>query len=73
MLGPPLVLKSDNGSAFASQEVQLLLDRNSVIPLFSPPYWPRYNGGVWLNFWLAVEPKLCLTHLPSDPFAVTPI
>lgn len=42
--GAPLVLKSDNGSAFIDERVQRLLAENSVLPLFSPPYWPRYNG-----------------------------
>jgi len=42
--GPPLVLKSDNGSAFVEQHLQRLLAENSVLQLFSPPCWPRYNG-----------------------------
>jgi putative transposase len=44
--GPPLVLKSDNGSAFCAGAVQELLVGAGVIPLFSPPYWPRYNGSI---------------------------
>jgi transposase InsO family protein len=42
--GPPLVLKSDNGSAFLSGEVEALLAGWGVWPLFSPPRTPRYNG-----------------------------
>jgi transposase InsO family protein len=42
--GAPLVLKSDNGSAFAAEVTRALLDQAGVVPLFSPPYWPRYNG-----------------------------
>lgn len=42
--GPPLVLKSDNGSTLTAALVAELLDRYGVIPLVSPPYWPRYNG-----------------------------
>jgi hypothetical protein len=42
--GPPLVLKSDNGSAFKSQRLQDLLAAWRVTPLFSPPRMPRYNG-----------------------------
>jgi transposase InsO family protein len=42
--GPPLVLKSDNGSAFISQKFHELLDAWHVTPLFSPPRTPRYNG-----------------------------
>jgi hypothetical protein len=41
--GPPLVLKSDNGSAFKADVVNLLADWQ-VIPLASPPRTPRYNG-----------------------------
>jgi transposase InsO family protein len=42
--GAPLVLKSDNGSAFGSGELEALLKRWEVWPLFSPPRTPRYNG-----------------------------
>jgi transposase InsO family protein len=40
----PLVLKMDNGSAFIAEALQQLLTSWDVIPLFSPPYFPRYNG-----------------------------
>jgi transposase len=42
--GPPLVLKSDNGSAFIAKETQRLLDEWRVWHLRSPPEWPEYNG-----------------------------
>jgi len=42
--GPPLVLKSDNGSAFISGDMHKLLARWDVFPLFSPPRTPQYNG-----------------------------
>lgn len=42
--GPPLVLKSDNGSPFTAEQTVALLRRRQVVPLFSPPYTPRYNG-----------------------------
>jgi transposase InsO family protein len=42
--GPPLVLKSDNGSAFLSGHFLAGLDRWQVVPLFSPVRMPRYNG-----------------------------
>jgi transposase InsO family protein len=42
--GPPLVLKSDNGSAFIDDDTHQLLDRWDVFPLFSPPRTPQYNG-----------------------------
>ena len=41
--GAPLVLKSDNGSAFKGEVVRLLADWR-VIPLLSPARTPRYNG-----------------------------
>ena len=41
--GAPLVLKSDNGSAFKADVLDLLADWQ-VIPLPSPPQTPRYNG-----------------------------
>jgi transposase InsO family protein len=42
--GPPLVLKSDNGSAFIADDTRKSLERWNVLPLFSPPYTPSYNG-----------------------------
>lgn len=42
--GPPLVLKCDNGSPFIAEQTQTLLAARDVVTLFSPPYWPRYNG-----------------------------
>lgn len=44
--GPPLVLKSDNGSHFTADAVQALLGAHRVACLFSPPHWPRYNGSI---------------------------
>jgi hypothetical protein len=42
--GPPLVLKSDNGSAFIAGATQRLLAKWHVCHLRSPPEWPEYNG-----------------------------
>jgi putative transposase len=42
--GPPLVLKSDNGSAFTSQACDAWLNRWGITSLFSPVRMPRYNG-----------------------------
>jgi transposase InsO family protein len=42
--GAPLVLKSDNGSAFISKCFSAWLDRWQIVPLFSPVRMPRYNG-----------------------------
>ena len=44
--GPPLVLKSDNGSHFTGSAVQDLLAAHHVECLLSPPHWPRYNGSI---------------------------
>ena len=42
--GPPLVLKSDNGPAFISEEMSSFLKSWEVIQLLSPPWTPQYNG-----------------------------
>jgi hypothetical protein len=44
--GPPLVLKSDNGSPFIADRVRALLAAHDVIHLLSPAYTPQYNGSV---------------------------
>jgi hypothetical protein len=44
--GAPLVLKTDNGSPFCAQAMLAYLRCFDVLPLFSPPYWPRYNGAI---------------------------
>jgi hypothetical protein len=43
-LGPPLVVKSDNGGHLVAECVQGLLDAAGVLLLRSPPYTPWYNG-----------------------------
>jgi len=43
--GPPLVIKSDNGSAFKSEELSRLLAKYRIVWLPSPPKTPWYNGG----------------------------
>jgi hypothetical protein len=42
--GAPLVLKTDNGSPFCADVFMAVLQQWRVLALFSPPYWPRYNG-----------------------------
>ena len=44
--GPPLILKSDNGSAFTSAEMQNLLKESGVAWLPNPPRRPQYNGAL---------------------------
>jgi transposase InsO family protein len=44
--GAPLVLKSDNGSAFIAEDLRWELQRWNVGQLFSPPHCPEYNGSI---------------------------
>jgi len=44
--GAPLVLKSDNGSAFIAELLTEFLKANQVSQLFSPPRRPQYNGAL---------------------------
>jgi len=44
--GAPLVLKMDNGCTFVAGATLALLHSAGVIPLFSPPYVPSYNGSI---------------------------
>jgi transposase InsO family protein len=44
--GPPLVVKSDNGSAFGAAPVAELFAEFRVESLFSPPRMPSYNGAI---------------------------
>jgi len=43
-LGPPLLLKHDNGGAFCAELTQKLLQAFDVVALRSPPRTPQYNG-----------------------------
>lgn len=42
--GAPLVLKSDNGSAFISGQFAELLEQHDIVHLRNPPRRPQYNG-----------------------------
>ncbi len=44
VFGPPLVMKSDNGSPLVAEEVQQLLEMWGTLQLLSPPGTPEYNG-----------------------------
>lgn len=44
--GAPLILKLDNGSAFRATAFQDCLQESGVIPLYSPPSCPGYNGSI---------------------------
>lgn len=45
-LGPPLLLKVDNGSPFIAGLFTQLLNHREVCKLLSPPLTPRYNGSI---------------------------
>ena len=42
--GAPLVIKSDNGGAFRAADMRAMLREYLVLPLYSPPRTPSYNG-----------------------------
>jgi len=42
----PLILKTDNGAAFRADDFKEFLDAAGVIPLYSPPSCPGYNGAI---------------------------
>lgn len=44
--GAPLVLKSDNGSAFIAEGMRELAENFAVKILYSPPRMPSYNGSI---------------------------
>lgn len=44
--GPPLFLKRDGGSPLNCAEVDQVLSDHHVLPLNSPPGYPRYNGSM---------------------------
>ena len=44
--GPPMFLKRDLGSPLNCQAVEEVLERHRVLPLNSPPGYPRYNGSM---------------------------
>lgn len=46
LYGPPLVLKSDNGVQFKIDEIERYLCKKGVIHLWSPKYYPQYNGSI---------------------------
>jgi transposase InsO family protein len=44
--GAPLVLKSDQGSAFTGKDMQAFLNSRGILHLLSPPDCPTYNGSI---------------------------
>jgi hypothetical protein len=60
---PPLFLKRDNGSPFNHYLVDEVMARYCVLPLNSPPYFPRYNGAIERGI---SELKRCLNQRYAD-------
>ena len=60
---PPLFLKRDNGSPFNHYLVDDVMVRYGVLPLNSPPYFPRYNGAMERGI---SELKRCLNQRYAD-------
>jgi hypothetical protein len=46
LYGTPLVLKLDNGAPFVAAVTQAFLAAWQVVPLYSPPGLPAYNGAI---------------------------
>jgi hypothetical protein len=46
LYGAPLVLKLDNGAPFVAEALRALLAALQVLPLYSPPGCPPYNGAI---------------------------
>jgi hypothetical protein len=44
--GPPMFLKRDGGSPLNCAPMDQVLERHWVLPLNSPPAYPRYNGSI---------------------------
>jgi hypothetical protein len=44
--GAPMFLKRDWGSPLNCAEIDEILERHAVLPLNSPPGYPRYNGAI---------------------------
>ncbi len=55
MHGPPLVIKSDNGSAFKDVDLQRLLDEYAITWLPSPPWMPHYNRACAALYCYAIQ------------------
>jgi transposase InsO family protein len=65
--GAPLFLKRDNGSTLCSHEVNEVLAKWMVLPLTSPPYYPRYNGAIeWSQGQLKMEMERVMVEAGGD-------
>ena len=65
--GPPLVLKTDNGSHFIADLVENLLAARAVTHLLSPPRTPRYNGAAEAGIGGIKVRTLCIAAAHDRP------
>jgi transposase InsO family protein len=70
-LGAPLVLKTDNGSAFRAKVSRKLLIRNGVVHLLSPARRPRYNGAIEAAIGSLKRRIMEVAFRQGDPFRWT--
>lgn len=65
--GAPLILKRDGGSNLCCREVDEVLAKWMVLPLTSPPYYPRYNGAVeWSQGQLKTEMERIMSETDGN-------
>ncbi len=69
--GAPLFLKRDNGSPLNHRAVNEILERRGIIPLNSPPRYPRYNGCVE-NSVRELKDRAGLRHAPPEGWRIEP-
>lgn len=71
--GPPLFLKRDLGSPLNCEAVESVLEKHRVLPLNSPPGYPRYNGSAeraMQDLKNALAFQHHRTSMPNVPMAV---
>jgi transposase InsO family protein len=69
--GPPLILKTDNGSAFIDAGLRRELRRWGVGQLFSPPRRPQYNGSIEASIGSLKKRTQHQCELPGHPASWT--
>jgi hypothetical protein len=69
--GAPLFMKRDNGSPLNHHAVNEVFERRCIIPLNSPPHYPRYNGMVE-NSVRELKDDAGLRQAPPEGWAIAP-
>lgn len=67
----PLFIKRDNGGPLNHHAVNEVLERRLIIPLNSPPHYPRYNGMVE-NSVRELKDQLGLRQAPPEGWEIAP-